>query len=150
MLDATLTLTGTQVQGGGVRPTISIALKGPLLSPSRTVDASALASWLALRAVEQQSKKLDTMERLQREANVPLAETPTPPTAPSGDAVVPASEGEAAGLLEAQAPPLPPAINVLPVPKPRPPRAAPPVRAAAPKPLAPPVNPPLDLLGAQR
>jgi large subunit ribosomal protein L24 len=149
-LDATLTLTGTQVQGGGLHPTISIALKGPLLSPTRTVDASALASWLALRAVEQQSRQLDTMERLQREANVPPAETAKPSTAPSADIVVPASEGEATGLLEVRAPPLPPAINVLPIPKPRTPRAAPPVRAAAPKPPAPPVNPPLDLFGAQR
>jgi large subunit ribosomal protein L24 len=148
-LDATLTLTGTQVQGGGLRPTISIALKGPLLSPSRSVDASALASWLALRAVEQQSRQLDTMERLQREANVPSAKTEKSPTASSGDAVIPASDGETTGVLEAQAPPLPPAINVLPIPKPRA-RAASPVRAAAPKPSAPPVNPPLDLLGAQR
>jgi large subunit ribosomal protein L24 len=155
-LDTVLMLSGTQIQGSGLHPVISVALKGPLLGPSRTVDASALASWLALRAVEQQSKQLDTMERLQREANVPPAETQHPSAASNGELEVPVSGGETtSGLSDVnQAPPLPPAINILPAPKPRGPRAenhaAPPVRAAAPKPSTPPLNPPLDLLGAQR
>ena len=152
-LDAVLTLAGTPSQVGGLRPTLSIALKGPWHAPSRTIDANALASWLALRAVEQQAKQVDMMEqqqkeererereRLLREANVP------PPEAvpvPSPAAVVPAPGGDATSALPgAAAPPLPPAINVRPTPKPR---AAPHVegapapRAAAPKP-APPVNP---------
>jgi large subunit ribosomal protein L24 len=160
-LDAMLTLTGSQVQGGGLRPTISIALKGPLAAPARTVDANALASWLALRAVEQQSKQIDTMEqlqreRLQREANVPPAEAMKPPVPPSAGATATPSSGEATSALPSadHAPPLPPVINVRPAPKPRAvPRAensASPARAAAPKPPAPPANPPLDLLGAQR
>jgi AsmA-like C-terminal region len=44
------------------RPEISIALKGPLDTPKRSIDVAALASWLALRAVEQQSKKLEALE----------------------------------------------------------------------------------------
>lgn len=165
LIDAVVTMTGTQHQVAGERPAIVIGLKGPLLSPSRTVDANALASWIALRSVEQQSKQIDSMERerekerererQQREANTPPAEAPAPATTES----VPSAAMEATGGLPSgngnMAPPLPPAINVVPAPRPRAvPRAEgqPPVRAAAPKTSAPsasPVGPPLDLLGAQ-
>lgn len=153
-LDAVLTLSGTQMQGGGLRPTISITLKGPLSAPVRTIDASALASWLALRAVEQQSQELDTVERQRREASVPPADATLPPSpsrAPSG---APANGADTTSRLsnDSLAPPLPPAVNVMPAPKPRAvPRAESPAasRAAVPKP-APPLNPPLDLLGAPR
>jgi hypothetical protein len=43
-------------------PEIVVTLKGPLDSPQRTIDVSAFTSWLALREVEQQSKKLDVLE----------------------------------------------------------------------------------------
>jgi hypothetical protein len=114
-----------------------------------------------LRAVEQQSKQIDAMERererLQREANVPPPEAPQPPVQPTEttESVTPHSGGEITSAVPGtgSAPPLPPAIDVRPAPRPRavlP--AAPPVRAAAPKNSAPPpspLNPPLDLLGAQ-
>jgi large subunit ribosomal protein L24 len=63
-LEARVLLFGT---GGasspvGARPEITIALRGPISAPRRTIDAAALANWLALRAVEQQSKKLDALE----------------------------------------------------------------------------------------
>jgi large subunit ribosomal protein L24 len=163
-LDAVLTLSGTMAQAGGLRPEILIALKGPWATPTRTIDANALSSWLALRAVEQQAKQIDTMERLQREANVPPAEAVPPSSAPATETNAPTNGGAmTTGLPNAdQAPPLPAAIHVLPVRKPRavprvenpavPPArvAAPPARAAAPKPPPPPPNPPLDLFGAQR
>ena len=163
-----LTLAGTPAQSGGSRPTLSITLKGPWNAPSRTIDAGALASWLSLRAVEQQAKQVDTMEQQQRSGSAngnaccvkrtyrclrPCRRRLRRPSSPEpgGDA--------SNGLPGNAAPPLPPAINVLPVPKPRAGRGR--VRrdcAAAPscagasrgsaKP-APPVYPPLDLLGAQ-
>jgi hypothetical protein len=52
-------------------------LKGPINAPKRTIDAAALANWLALRAVEQQAKKLDALEG--REASPP----PAPPAVDS-------------------------------------------------------------------
>jgi len=63
-LDARLTLFGAGGAGApaNTRPEIGIALKGPVDTPKRTIDVAALASWLALRAVEQQSKKLDVLE----------------------------------------------------------------------------------------
>jgi uncharacterized protein involved in outer membrane biogenesis len=71
MLEARLLLLGTGGAGSPVdtRPEITIALRGSVNAPKRTIDAAALANWLALRAVEQQSKKLDVLEG--REASPP-------------------------------------------------------------------------------
>ena len=158
-LDAVLTLAGTPSQVGGPRPTLSIALKGPWHAPSRTIDANALASWLALRAVEQQAKQVDrwsssgsaccarqTSRRLRRCRS------------PSPAAVAPAPSGDATSALPgAAAPPLPPAINVqTDAEAPRRPAcrgcagslAQRRQRLRHPQP-EPPVGPPLNLLGAQ-
>jgi large subunit ribosomal protein L24 len=67
-LDANLTMSGRQTIGGTDRPTVLIALKGALPAPQRTIDAKLLASWLALRSVDQQAKQLEQLERAQREA----------------------------------------------------------------------------------
>src|SRR5262245_45326008 len=74
-LDARLTMFGTGGAGapGNTRPEIGVALKGPIDTPKRTIDVAALASWLALRAVEQQSKRLDVLE----------GRAPVPPSTPA-------------------------------------------------------------------
>jgi large subunit ribosomal protein L24 len=63
-IDAKLTLSGPAGTGGASngRPEIGIVLKGPIATPKRTLDVAALASWLALRAVEQQARRLDALE----------------------------------------------------------------------------------------
>jgi hypothetical protein len=61
MLDARLALSGSAATSG--RPEIVVSLRGPLAAPKRNIDASALAGWLALRAVDQQSKKLEAIEQ---------------------------------------------------------------------------------------
>ena len=45
-----------------MRPDVVIALKGPIETPKRTIDVAAFSNWLAVRAVEQQSRKLDVLE----------------------------------------------------------------------------------------
>jgi large subunit ribosomal protein L24 len=75
---------------------VVIALKGPLEAPKRSVDVAALASWLALRAVELQSKKLDVLEGREPVA-VPTPNAATPNSMPIGPAV-PAAEGAALAL----------------------------------------------------
>jgi large subunit ribosomal protein L24 len=171
-LDALLTLSGMPTMGGAAPPLVSVALKGPLpasnapMTLKRTIDASALTSWLALRAVEQQSKQLDAMEQARREALAPTAE-PTrsaphdtrtgPPSSATGmTSPAPTTSMESTSDLPAaeRALPLPPALNVLPTPRPRAaPRAettAPPPRGATSRnPGPPPPSAPLDLLGAQ-
>jgi large subunit ribosomal protein L24 len=105
-LEGRLTLFG---MGGAsappdTRPEITIALKGPVDTPKRSIDVAALASWLALRAVEQQSKKLEALEGRAPAAPsyTPAAATSAPTananprttpaqTAPAVDAAVPAA-----------------------------------------------------------
>jgi len=172
-LDATLTLTGLPVAGNAIRPAVIVALKGPLAAPPRTVDANMLASWLALRAVEQQSKRLDAMEQARREALQSSAEEPARPApiavpentnsvSPRSAPPAAASATPRAPAVE-QAPPLPPPVTVRPLPRPQersaprvPPRVESPPTPDA-RPRAPP-NPaaragapgrPLDLIGAQ-
>jgi hypothetical protein len=114
-IDARLTLVGSGGAGApaDTRPEIGIALKGPIDTPKRTIDVAALTSWLALRAVEQQSKKLDVLEgRAPVPPPVPAAVNTT--SAPGPKPAAPAAEGVQA---------LPPPIDIRPAPAPRVPRA---------------------------
>ena len=122
-IDARLTLFGSGGAGAptDTRPEIGIALKGPIDTPKRTIDVAALTSWLALRAVEQQSKKLDVLEgRAPVPPPVPAAVNAT--TAPKPKSAAPAAEG-----LQ----PLPPPIDIRPAPTPRAPRTPRPQPGAA-------------------
>lgn len=113
-IDARLTLFGSGGAGApaDTRPEIGIALKGPIDTPKRTIDVAALTSWLALRAVEQQSKKLDVLEgRAPVPPPVPAAVNTT--SVPKPAPAAPAAEGVQA---------LPPPIDIRPAPTPRAPR----------------------------
>src|SRR5262249_37589071 len=63
-LDTKLVLTGPARADAptGTRPELAVTLKGPTAAPRRTLDVASLSSWLALRAVEQQSKRIDALE----------------------------------------------------------------------------------------
>ncbi len=155
-LEGRLTLSG---MGGtnapaNTRPEITIGLKGPVDTPKRSIDVAALSSWLALRAVEQQSKKLEALEgRAPATPATAATANANPRTAPAQpalatDAAVPAAlhtEPDAADSQPAarpqpatpkaqkpkpavptaeRAPTLPPPIDVRPAPTPPAPRAA--------------------------
>ena len=81
MLDALLTLNAPPSATGAMRPAVMVALKGTLPAPKRTVDINLLTSWLTLRAVEQQSRQIDAMERAAREAAAAAAAAPPAPKA---------------------------------------------------------------------
>jgi large subunit ribosomal protein L24 len=158
-LDAVLTLSGA-AGTGAIRPMVFVMLKGPLLKPTRSVEVDALASFLALRAVEQQAKRLDAIERpAERPVEMP-AESQVAPPPPADANALPATaslpQDTSFGALPpgaSAAPLLPSAITVLPVPRPRPNISAAPQAKPAPQPAArAPAVPsrPLDLLGAQR
>jgi large subunit ribosomal protein L24 len=93
-LDTGLVLSGSS-EAAGARPKIFVSLKGPMMTPSRGVDVSALTGWLTLRAVENQTKRLRAIE------NVPLQ-----------------PQGRSAPKTR-QAPALPAPIDVRPAPAPR-------------------------------
>jgi hypothetical protein len=150
-LEGRLTLSG---MGGtnapaNTRPEITIGLKGPVDTPKRSIDVAALSSWLALRAVEQQSKKLEALEgRAPATPAAAATANANPQPALATDAAVPAAlhtEPDAAdpqpvarpqpAMPKAQkpkpavptaerAPTLPPPIDVRPAPTPPAPRAA--------------------------
>ena len=117
-LDARLTMFGAGGAGApaNTRPEIGIALRGPIDTPKRTIDVAALASWLALRAVEQQSKKLDVLE----------GRAPVPPSTPAAvNAPTSAAKPKPAAPAAERAQPLPPPIDIRPAPTPRAPRSQP-------------------------
>jgi large subunit ribosomal protein L24 len=83
------------------RPELAVALKGPLTAPARTLDVSALTGWLALRAAELQTRRLESIEANGRQDVIGRAARPDFPivrTVPSGGIV------EFAGLANASPP----------------------------------------------
>ena len=81
MLDALLTLNAPPSATGAARPAVMVALKGTLPAPKRTVDINLLTSWLTLRAVEQQSRQIEAMERAARDAAAAAAAAAPPKAA---------------------------------------------------------------------
>src|SRR6185369_3687937 len=67
-IDARLLVSGPEVAGApdGTRPEVAIVLKGPLDTPRRMLDVTNFASWLALRAVDQQARRVDLLEQARR------------------------------------------------------------------------------------
>jgi uncharacterized protein involved in outer membrane biogenesis len=67
-IDARVTLTGPKLDATeAARPEILVTLKGPLGATKRSVDVSVLSSVLMLRAVERQSRQIDTIEAERRD-----------------------------------------------------------------------------------
>lgn len=162
-IDARLTLLGAAGTGtlANTRPEIAITLKGPSANPKRNIDVAALATWLALRAVEQQSKKLDLLEG-REPAPVPAPpageaaiQTPTQ-TAPIHGGPTPSAptQSEPVRSMPAVEPDAPSAAGTEPeLPRPRPAVQTEPMAPSAPKskPAAPsagqlaPLPPPVDI-----
>ena len=134
-LNARLTLTGADA-AAGAHPDIFVALNGPLVAPSKTLDVSGLTGWLTLRAIDQQSKKLEAIEATPDQQPAPSKSEPStqsvptqtkrpdpspPPArapAPPRAAAAPAPQRPA----PQQAPHLPPPINIVPLVNPPPAR----------------------------
>ncbi|HEU5019125.1 MAG TPA: AsmA family protein [Pseudolabrys sp.] len=79
-LNARLVLAGAQ-KGSQGRPDIFMALKGPVSDPSRSIDVSALAGWLTLRAVENQAKQLKALQQKTAPPSKPESPPDKQPTA---------------------------------------------------------------------
>ncbi len=132
-----------------MRPELALMLKGPLPAPARTLDVSALAGWLSLRAAELQTRRLESIEANGRQDVIGRAVRPdfaVVRTVPAGGIV------EFAGLASASPPgmrgldllqteaPAAAVTGSTPANKPRP--APQPTQPAAPQTA----GPPLDLL----
>jgi large subunit ribosomal protein L24 len=149
---AALALTLATPTGG--RPEIQLFAAGTPDAMTRSVDVGALSSWLAVRAIDHETKRLDAIER-----GEPPPPPPTPisiPKAPDADDLAPPVEPPATVPLPGRDPrrapkqpkaaaplrPTPPAAAV-----PAPPR--PPAAAAPPPPVtrqqAAPLPPAIDV-----
>jgi len=138
----------------GLRPEFSVALKGPLAAPTRTLDISALTGWLTLRVAELQTRRLESIEansRLEVIGRAVRAESAAVSTMPAGRTVEAEPAVPAIGMrgLELLLPDAPPGVattgSATTKPPPAPP-AAPATPPAAPRAAAPTLPPPLNLL----
>ncbi len=102
-LGARMVMSGTS-RAAGARPDIFMALQGSAAAPSRTIDVSALAGWLTLRSVENQTRQLRAIEGPAPSQQLPAAQVPLPEAAS-----VPKTE---------QAPALPAPVDIKPLPAP--------------------------------
>jgi large subunit ribosomal protein L24 len=92
-IDARLVLSGPKAADASarVRPDISVSLKGPIDAPRRTLDVTALANWLALRAVDQKAKRVEALEQAAREHPVDAGEITGSPAEREPTDTVPAA-----------------------------------------------------------
>jgi large subunit ribosomal protein L24 len=122
---------------GGVHPEIVVLGGGTPDALSRTSDLSALSSWLTLRAVDRETKRLEAIERnTQANRGQEAAPTPPPPVQVAPRPVLPpapvppaattapappepqVSSAPAASSGSAL-PPLPPPVEIKPLPSPQ-------------------------------
>ncbi|MDO8396836.1 MAG: AsmA-like C-terminal region-containing protein [Bradyrhizobium sp.] len=135
--DIRASLASTAVGSASSRPEVQLFAAGPPDALDRTIDVAALSSWLAVRAIDRETRRLDAIER--GEPPPPFsASLPPATTAPSGtpDAVLPGlptSEVPIPGRDPRRPPPPPKPKAAIP----RPPAAPPAPGAATPSAAAP-------------
>jgi hypothetical protein len=81
-IDAQMTLSGQPAASALIRarPEFSVSVKGPLAAPERKLDVSALVGWLTLRATEQQTRRLESLEANRRADVLGDFARPAPPS----------------------------------------------------------------------
>jgi large subunit ribosomal protein L24 len=67
-IDTQVVLSGPSTSSGYTRaqPNLTVRVKGPISAPERNVDVSALVGWLTLRAAEQQTRRIESLETNRR------------------------------------------------------------------------------------
>jgi hypothetical protein len=153
--DVRATLSSTALGSGSSQPEIQLFLAGPPGALTRSVDVTSLSSWLAVRVIDRETRRLDAIERGQplpqgalaippSTAALPLPASPPkppviaprPPLAPRIQAAPPAASSAPSvasppATISQQVAPLPPPIDVRPPPGPAPvaprPRPRPPL-----------------------
>ncbi|MET3301725.1 AsmA family protein [Bradyrhizobium diazoefficiens] len=144
--DIRASLTPIMTGLSGAPPEIQLFAAGPPDKLNRTVDLAPLSSWLAVRTIDRETRRLDAIERgepppataalptlvspdaapEQVPANVPLPgqdprrAPPRPKAAPTPKAPLAAPAAPSPPLASQQVAPLPPPIEVRPAPGPAP------------------------------
>jgi large subunit ribosomal protein L24 len=125
------------------RPEIQLFAVGTPDRLERTVDVTALSSWLAVRTIDRETRRLDAIERGERPPALPASTPPPALTLPSAGAAAASPQDQSpsdAPTMPAREPrriPLKPRVSA-----PRPPLAAPapPVVSQQVAPLPPPIE----------
>jgi uncharacterized protein involved in outer membrane biogenesis len=122
--DIRASLASTVIGSATSHPEIQLFAAGPPDTMSRTLDVTALSSWLAVRKIDRETRRLDAIER----GEPPPVEPPLPP---------PATAALPLPNVPALVPPTPPHVDV-PLPGRDPRRLPPKAVVAPPRPPAPP------------
>ena len=146
--DIRASLASTVIGSATSRPEIQLFAAGPPDTISHTVDVTALSSWLAVRKIDRETRRLDAIERGEpppveaplpppATAALPLPAAPeiVPPSPPRVDVPLPGRDPRRLPPKAAVAPPRPPAPNLA-----SPPTARPPAVSQQAAPLPPPIE----------
>jgi uncharacterized protein involved in outer membrane biogenesis len=103
-IDAQMTLSGQPAANALIRPRpeLGIGVKGPLAAPERKLDVAALVVWLTMRATEQQTRRLESLEANRRADVLGDFIRPAPPSlrfVPRGTALEINNHANAAAAL---------------------------------------------------
>jgi hypothetical protein len=81
-IDGRMTLSGQPAANALIpaRPELAVGVKGPLAAPERKLDVSALVGWLTMRATEQQTRRLESLEANRRADVLEDFVRPAPPS----------------------------------------------------------------------
>ena len=141
---AAITLTTDGFATG--RPEIQLFAVGSPDRLDRTVDVSALSSWLAVRVIDRETRRLDSIDRGEPPPAVPASVPPPAVALPSTGAVVatpqdqPLSDVPIPGRDPRRIPLKPRVVAPRPPPSPAPSNPAPPVVSQQVAPLPPPIE----------
>jgi large subunit ribosomal protein L24 len=124
---------------GSGHPEIQIFAAGTPDKLSRTVDVSALSSWLAVRAIDRETKRLDSIERGESPQALPASIPPPVLALPSAGAPVIVPQNQSGAEVPTRPIPAKPRVSA-PRPMPPPANRAPPVVSQQVAPLPPPIE----------
>jgi uncharacterized protein involved in outer membrane biogenesis len=124
--DIRVNLASTATGSATSRPEIQLFAVGSPDALDRTIDVAALSSWLAVRAIDRETRRLDSIERGEPPPALPASIPPPAATPPAGVGAVPPDQP----------------FSEVPMPGPDPRRPQPKPRVSAPRPPAAP--PPAD------
>jgi uncharacterized protein involved in outer membrane biogenesis len=105
-VDARMILSGQPAANAliPIRPELTVAIKGPVAAPEKSIDVGALIGWLTMRASELQTRRLESIEANRRdEVSGPFVR----PSSPSIRFVPPGTALETVDRANVPAPPSP-------------------------------------------
>jgi large subunit ribosomal protein L24 len=154
--DIRAALALTMVGPATGRPEIQLFAVGTPDALSRSVDVTALSSWLAVRAIDYETRRLDAIERgeppppmpapvsLPPPADAPSAPQASPPSEPQMQVPIPGRDPRRPPARPKAVAPRPPAPPVAIAPAPNPPVPIPPAPVPS-QPQVAPLPPPIDV-----